>query len=377
MKREDEGGTCEFDLTISTPLRLLPIAFGSRRTVGNEKSFHSHPGEALAATWSILKNRHFLWGRPFTLVSDCSALLWIMTYKGNNHAVVRLQLELTGYWFTIANRPGRMLEDANYFSRLGEDTHIDPLLRDYLSFARQLYIKNPPGQGEITADNLPGARRKKPTIEAEHITTINLAHMPMPDDSEITYDIPSHRHLHNMPIVFLSNEAIQESSRKHFSYVTESAVALKASYWCLYEPQFGHFLQSATQLSLNFEATIAIESDQSCRSFLQTYWKIPMIHEKLSQLIDYYTSTINPPNINGYYICAPAILAHTHKQNNGSKHRAKPLTSCSNARISRHFCSNFVTTSPLTRFKNSSATREKQAGQYPSEKSTPQTTQTE
>jgi hypothetical protein len=46
--------------------------------------------------------------------------------------VIRLQLELLAYWFTIAVRPGKMLEDANYFSRLGKDVHIDPLLKDYL-----------------------------------------------------------------------------------------------------------------------------------------------------------------------------------------------------------------------------------------------------
>jgi len=42
-----------------------------------------------------------------------------MTYKGNNHAVKRLQLELSDYWFTIAHRNKDMLEDANYMSRLG------------------------------------------------------------------------------------------------------------------------------------------------------------------------------------------------------------------------------------------------------------------
>jgi hypothetical protein len=37
-----------------------------------------------------------------------------------------------------------MLEDANYFSWLGEDIHLDPLLKDYLASACQAYIYNPP-----------------------------------------------------------------------------------------------------------------------------------------------------------------------------------------------------------------------------------------
>jgi hypothetical protein len=48
------------------------------------------------------------------------------------------------------------------------------LLCNYLLFALQLYInKNPPRQREIMSDNLPG-RHKKPRIEAENITTVNL-----------------------------------------------------------------------------------------------------------------------------------------------------------------------------------------------------------
>jgi hypothetical protein len=59
--------------------------------------------------------------------------MWLMNYKGHNHAVIRLQLELLGYWFTIVSRTGDLMEDADYFSRMGEDIHSDPLMSDYLS----------------------------------------------------------------------------------------------------------------------------------------------------------------------------------------------------------------------------------------------------
>jgi hypothetical protein len=126
MQREDNGGECEFDKCRSK-LRLKPCGFGARKTIGNEEHLHSHPGgEATSACWSITKNRHYLWGRPFTLIADYRALLWLMRYKGHNHAVIRLQLELLGYWFTIAPRTGDLMADADYFSRLGEDVSTDP-----------------------------------------------------------------------------------------------------------------------------------------------------------------------------------------------------------------------------------------------------------
>jgi hypothetical protein len=80
--------------------------------------------------------------------------MWLMDYKGHNHAVRRLQLEMLGYSFTIVNRTGAMLEDANYFSRLGEDINVDPLLKDYLSIARQAYITNPPSAEPLGDQNM-------------------------------------------------------------------------------------------------------------------------------------------------------------------------------------------------------------------------------
>ena len=65
MHAEDKGGECQFDMLTSSKLRLLPVVFGARKTVGNEKHFHSHPGEALAATFGVLKNRHFYMGSAF------------------------------------------------------------------------------------------------------------------------------------------------------------------------------------------------------------------------------------------------------------------------------------------------------------------------
>ena len=46
-----------------------------RKCVGTEKHLHSYPGEAVGAVWGITKNRHYLWGRQFTLITDNAALI--------------------------------------------------------------------------------------------------------------------------------------------------------------------------------------------------------------------------------------------------------------------------------------------------------------
>lgn len=80
-------------------------------------------------------------GKTFTVITGFRELLWLMSYDGYNHSVRRLQLEMLGYWFTIVNRPGHILEDANYFSILNKNTYIDPLLK-YIYNTLVSYIHN-------------------------------------------------------------------------------------------------------------------------------------------------------------------------------------------------------------------------------------------
>ena len=65
-----------------------------------------------------------------------------------------------------------MLEDANYFSRLSANIHIDPLMNDYLSIARQSLIDNPTSSDKLDDQNMPGRRAKRAKPE-----------IPMPDSS--------------------------------------------------------------------------------------------------------------------------------------------------------------------------------------------------
>eukprot|EP00957_Ditylum_brightwellii_P136602 10417921-Ditylum_brightwellii.AAC.1 len=78
-----------------------------------------------------------------------------MAYTGNNHAVVQLQMELLSTFYKVVHRPSHMLQGADYFLRLGEDTSIDPLMKHYLDFAKQMYSKNTLHKGAINQDNLP------------------------------------------------------------------------------------------------------------------------------------------------------------------------------------------------------------------------------
>eukprot|EP00957_Ditylum_brightwellii_P162008 12334437-Ditylum_brightwellii.AAC.1 len=64
-----------------------------------------------------------------------------------------------------------MLTDADFMSRLGENAHIDPLLKQYLVFARQIYMENTPDKGEVNKDNLPSRQCKRHKTETMFPTT--------------------------------------------------------------------------------------------------------------------------------------------------------------------------------------------------------------
>jgi hypothetical protein len=91
---------------------------------------------------------------------------------------------MLGYDFTIANRTGVMLEDANYFSRLGEDIQFDPLLKDYLSIAREAYLNSPPSIDPLGDQNMPERRSKRAkTSDKEQAIGLNLANVEWSQDS--------------------------------------------------------------------------------------------------------------------------------------------------------------------------------------------------
>ena len=91
MRREIRGGPCEL-MTSGSTLYLRPVAFGSRKTRGNEKRLHLHLGEGYSGDWGINTCRHLCWGMRFTWATDCYGLKFILTYDGTNPALLRLQM---------------------------------------------------------------------------------------------------------------------------------------------------------------------------------------------------------------------------------------------------------------------------------------------
>jgi hypothetical protein len=116
LQKEVEGGKCEFEQTLSR-LRLRPIAFISQ-CCQEPSPRHSFVREASMGRWSMLKFKHWLIGREFTWITDCSRLIQFFDSDFEaTHTIQRWKLELLRFDFTITHRPAKMLTEYDMLSR--------------------------------------------------------------------------------------------------------------------------------------------------------------------------------------------------------------------------------------------------------------------
>ena len=94
------------------------IAYASRQLKSPEMKFATVEKEALAVIFAIKQFRHYLAGKPFTVVSDHRPLQWLASQKDNNGRLGRWAVLLAGYDYKIVYRPGRVHQNADYLSRL-------------------------------------------------------------------------------------------------------------------------------------------------------------------------------------------------------------------------------------------------------------------
>ncbi|KXZ42095.1 hypothetical protein GPECTOR_207g396 [Gonium pectorale] len=87
--------------------REYAVSFASKKLNDSQRNWSSTDGEAYAAVWAIKNYHAYLYGNPFTLVTDNSALTYIMKAKDLTGKLARYAMRLQGYTFTIIHRAGR------------------------------------------------------------------------------------------------------------------------------------------------------------------------------------------------------------------------------------------------------------------------------
>lgn len=337
MNREIEGGPCEFQTKDGENLRLRPVNFCARRTRGMEPRLHSHLSEGYCSDWGINKNRTRLFGQRFTLITDCYAMRFILTYDGNNPVILRMQMRFMIWSLDIVHRANPHLIDADYFSRLGADLCFDPLYTDYLNFTTELRKCFPPVEGEIKPENMPGYRgprtfgprllgpNSQPLPADTSSTAYAAANLPLPDhdSAPIVASIfgnqsGGHHHcLEVVPILFEHSSTVRTSVTglpyNHDFPVFAGAVTSFS--FAIYGFNSGHFPSTLGEHSLPFDVVLAADLTQVGRSLFKEFTSCPSISDSSDSLLNSIITSQVTTVVHGYIIHSHRfLLPNTEKK---------------------------------------------------------------
>jgi hypothetical protein len=97
---------------------LHPVGFYSRALTKAEQNYAATEIELLAVVTAVtVAFRYYVFGRRFTLRSDCSSLRWLLQAKEPTPRMARWVLKLSDYDFSFEHRPGTKIPHADSLSR--------------------------------------------------------------------------------------------------------------------------------------------------------------------------------------------------------------------------------------------------------------------
>jgi hypothetical protein len=102
------------------------IAYASRTLNPAEKNYAITELECLAIIWAVKYFRHYLYGSKFSIITDHSALKWLLNSvtENANRRLERWKIVLSEYDFEIIYRKGKNYFNADAFSRLNPNQEI-------------------------------------------------------------------------------------------------------------------------------------------------------------------------------------------------------------------------------------------------------------
>ena len=303
-----EGKGFDF-LTKDSRAILRPVSFGSRRARNNESKLHSHLGEGFAGDWAINKCRHMCLGQRFVWVTDCFAIKFILTYDGSNPAILRLQMRLMCWNMEIVHRADLYNQDADYWSRIGEDLCFDPLMRKYLELTQSIRRINPPSSTmPIPAQNMPYYRGPR-----VHVPGSAKPFEPCAPDSDALASVATvveHPYIAHVPIQYGSFPALPHSTgvwskNNRILYnanITELGWKLSHFAWAVYGFSNGHFFSTIMEKSLPFTIAFACDPLSSGRALFRSIGDCDRILATAPELLHFVRSPDNNSQLHGYLI---------------------------------------------------------------------------
>jgi hypothetical protein len=90
-----------------------------------QKNYSTTEKECLAVVWATEIFRPYLYGTHFKVISDHSALQWLLQFRGDNQRLVRWSLKLAEYDFEVEYRKGSSQQHVDALSRVATVNNPD------------------------------------------------------------------------------------------------------------------------------------------------------------------------------------------------------------------------------------------------------------
>ncbi|XP_025160298.1 uncharacterized protein LOC112589822 [Harpegnathos saltator] len=107
-----------------------PIAFYSKTTNQAEAKYHSFELEMLAVVRAVERFHVYVYGKSFTVVTDCNALVYAVNKANLNPRIARWTLALQNYNFKLTHRSGKKMAHVDALSRNAGYVDEMPLERE-------------------------------------------------------------------------------------------------------------------------------------------------------------------------------------------------------------------------------------------------------
>ena len=98
-----------------------PIAYASWKLKPRESRYSTIEKECLAAVWALKHFGHYVYGQPFTLVTDHRPLIWLKTMKNSNQRLTCWAVFLQQFKMEVQHRLGSQHKNADGLSWGGRD----------------------------------------------------------------------------------------------------------------------------------------------------------------------------------------------------------------------------------------------------------------
>lgn len=101
-----------------------PVAYASRQLNEAEQKYGATEQECLGVVWGVRHFRCYLYGRHFTIITDCQPLKWLINARDPSSRLARWNLLLQEYDFEVVHKAGAKNKNADALSR-ATIRHVD------------------------------------------------------------------------------------------------------------------------------------------------------------------------------------------------------------------------------------------------------------